>query len=51
MVYDEKGRVIRNLTAPGGSLQGYTSSTYTIRQGGWVITYDEKGRTISRRTG
>ena len=46
-VYDEKGK---QLTAkifgsgPDDGLQGYTSTTFSMRQGNTIFTYDEKGR-------
>lgn len=39
-VYNEKGSL---LFSKSGELQGYTSSTVSIRRGSTVYTYDEKG--------
>ena len=50
-VFDERGRLLF-AKAKGDGLQGYTSTTVSIRQGPFIFTYDEKGRlvgTISAR--
>jgi hypothetical protein len=42
-VYDEKGHRLTSLLAGGGpkeGLQGYTSSTVSVRRGSLVHTYD-----------
>jgi len=49
-VYDERGSTMCILSVGGqyasDGLQGYTSSTVTIRRGSAVFTYNEKGHTI-----
>jgi hypothetical protein len=51
-VYDERGRTIFTKLAgsrPTDGLQGYTSSTVSIRIGTAIYTYDEKGHTLYTR--
>ncbi len=52
-VYDERGRLL--YTRPTGSgpkdgLQGFTSTTVTIRRGGSVYVFDERGRLMYTRS-
>lgn len=45
-IYDEKGGAIAALSAgvgPKDGLQGYTSSTVSIRRGMFIYVYNEKG--------
>lgn len=46
VVYDERGHQTGMvLTASGDSeLQGYTSSTVSVRRGNLVLTYNERGQ-------
>lgn len=44
---DENGRSSVNIPLAGGSLQGYTNSSLSIKRGRVIYTYDEKGRIIS----
>jgi hypothetical protein len=49
-VYDEKGRQLCTIatgTATGDGLQGYTSSTVSVRRGACIFTYNEKGRQLT----
>lgn len=49
-VYDEKGRQLTALSAGNGpkdGLQGYTSSTVSVRRGSIIYTYDQRGRQLS----
>lgn len=48
-VYDERGRLL--YTRPAGTnredgLQGFTSSTVTIRRGRSIYVYDDRGRLV-----
>ena len=48
-VYDKKGRRLTSLLAgkgPKDELQGYTSSTVSVRRGSLIYTYDERGRRL-----
>jgi YD repeat-containing protein len=49
-VYDEGGRRLTSLLAvkgPKDGLQGYTSSTVSVRRSLLSYTYDERGRRLS----
>ena len=47
-VYDERGVVLCTLfLSQGDILQGYTTSTVSIRRGNVVSVYNEKGSQIS----
>jgi hypothetical protein len=49
-VYDEKNRHMLTLAAghtPEDGLTGYTSSTVSVRWGGFIDTYNAKGGQIS----
>ncbi|MCR8678284.1 MULTISPECIES: hypothetical protein [Campylobacter] len=46
-VYDERGRQIRVESLGSGSLQGYTSSSYSIKKGAFIYVYNEKGQIIN----
>lgn len=46
-IYDEKGRQLGIVRAGSGrndGLEGYTSSTVSVRRGNSIYVYDEKGR-------
>ena len=43
-VYDERNSLI---CSRNGELQGYTSSSFSLKVGTQVFTYDEKGNIIS----
>ena len=46
-VYDQEGRLLVMLPSGTGlndGLQGYTSSSVSIRLGAWIYVYDEQGR-------
>jgi hypothetical protein len=48
-VYDECGRTLFTKilgSQPADGLQGYTSSTVSIKLGLMICTYDEKGRPL-----
>lgn len=45
-VYDEKGSVITTIpssTKPNEGLQGFTSSSVSVRRGSTIYIYNEKG--------
>lgn len=50
-VYDEKGHHLCCVALNGGSLQGYTSSTFSIKRGSFITIYDEKGRFLQTISG
>ena len=45
-VYDESGRTICSVPLAGGSLQGYTNSSLSIKRGAFIYIHDERGRNI-----
>ena len=45
-VYDEKGRKVYYMTWSGAELVGFTSASFTIRNGSTFRTYDEKGHLL-----
>lgn len=45
-IYDERGR---HLFMRAGTVQGYTSSTVTVKNGRTTYTYDERGRQLFAR--
>lgn len=49
-IRDEQGRAIATISAWDG-LQGYTSTTVSVRSGNNIFIYDEKGRVISQVIG
>ena len=49
-IYDERGRQTACVlcgSQPGDGLQGYTSTTVSIRQGNCICIYDELGRQLN----
>jgi len=49
-VYDTLGRLLTVIAAgssPGDGLQGYTSTTVSIRQGPLINIFDENGNLLS----
>lgn len=49
-VYNEQGQQIATIPSgdqPGDGLQGYTSTTVSVRRGAFVFIYDERGQQIS----
>ena len=51
IVYDEKNKQIACVMLGGGKLQGYTSSSFSIKRGCTLYTYDERGRQIGAKIG
>ena len=49
IAYDNKNRQIVSKPLNGGNLLGYTSSSFSIKVGSKIYTYDEKGRQISSK--
>lgn len=49
-VYDEKGKklsYVQKGNGPKDGLQGYTSTTFSVREGNIIRTYDEKAKKLS----
>ncbi len=51
IVYNEKNRTTAMKQLSGGKLLGFTSSSFSIKRGSTVYTYDERGRQISAKIG
>ena len=52
-VYDEKGKLIRGLSAGSGpkdGLKGYTSTMVNIQRGSTIYSYNEKGAVVSAKS-
>lgn len=52
-VYDERGRLLYTRFAGSGpqdGLQGFTSTSVTIRRGGSICVLDERGRIMYTRS-
>ena len=49
-VYDEHGHVLGQVPK-GDSLQGYTSTTVSVRRGSMIYTYDERGLLLGQTPG
>ncbi|MDI9388394.1 MAG: hypothetical protein QM441_04095 [Synergistota bacterium] len=43
-VYNEKNQ---QLCVTGGTLEGYTSTTYSVRKGSTIYTYNERCQQVS----
>ncbi len=43
-IYGEKGRILGNIpTNPGDMLMGYTATSVSVRKGGFINVYNERG--------
>ena len=51
VIYDERQRRTACVFLSGGKLLGYTSTTFSIKRGCEVVTYNERGRRISSKIG
>ncbi|MCI7103204.1 MAG: hypothetical protein MR927_03300 [Campylobacter sp.] len=45
-LYDESGRSSVNIPLTGGTLQGYTSNSVSIKRGSFIYIHDKKGKNI-----
>ena len=51
VIYDERHRQTACVFLCGGKLLGYTSTTFSIKRGCVVVTYNERGRQIGSKIG
>ncbi len=51
IVYNEKNKQIACVILGGGKLLGYTASSFSIKRGCSVYTYDERGRVVGTKIG
>lgn len=43
-IYDEKGKLIRQLGMAGGTFVGFTATTVSIKKGSHILIYNEQGK-------